>query len=269
MIASTASKLNARVTGRSGDVLVLSHGMGSDQSVWRHVLPQLAPYFTVVTYDLACAGTVAPDVFDMRHYESLDGYADDLLTLLDELGIANCHFIGHSVSGMIGLLASARLPDRFRQIITIGASPRYLDDGSYQGGFTRAAVAEIFDAIGHHFRDWARSFAPFAVGRDPDDPACQAFADSLMAMRPDIALLLARTIFLGDWRDRLTDCGVPVVLVQARFDPAVPVAVAHYLHDHLRHSALEIIETAGHLPHLSAPEVLTEVLTRHLPLAKA
>lgn len=266
-MASVAKDLNAQFHGSGDTIVVLSHGMGSNQNVWRFVMPMLVQHFTIVTYDLACAGTVAPKVFDLRHHGALEGYAEDLLALMNELQISKCHFVGHSVSGMIGILASERSPERFHQLITIGASPRYLDDGLYRGGFTRANVADIFDAIGHNFHDWAKTFGPFAVGRDPDHPASQAFTDSLMTMRPDIALATARTIFLGDWRDRLAACDVPVILVQPQDDPAVPIAVADYLHGRLQHSRLEIIETNGHLPQLSVPDMLGDVLLRNLPIA--
>lgn len=117
--------LNVRVVGSGERVVVLSHGFGTDQSAWSRVLPYLTRDHRVVLYDLVCAGSVNPDHFDFRRYNNLDAYVDDLLAILDALRIPRCAFVGHSVSAMIGILASIRRPDLFAKLVLIGASPRY------------------------------------------------------------------------------------------------------------------------------------------------
>jgi pimeloyl-ACP methyl ester carboxylesterase len=104
-------------------VVVLSHGFGTDQSAWSRVLPYLTRDHRVVLYDLVCAGSVNPEHFDFRRYGTLDSYVDDLLAILDALRIPRCAFVGHSVSAMIGILASIRRPEAFAKLVLIGASP--------------------------------------------------------------------------------------------------------------------------------------------------
>ena len=116
--------LNVRVVGSGERVVVLSHGFGTDQSAWSRVLPYLTRDHRVVLYDLVCAGSVNPEHFDFRRYDTLDSYVDDLLAILDALRIPRCAFVGHSVSAMIGILASIRRPELFAKLILIGASPR-------------------------------------------------------------------------------------------------------------------------------------------------
>jgi pimeloyl-ACP methyl ester carboxylesterase len=117
--------LNVRVVGTGDRVVVLSHGFGTDQSAWSRVLPYLTRDHRVVLYDLVCAGSVNPEHFDFRRYDTLDSYVDDLLAILDALRIPRCAFVGHSVSAMIGILASIRRPELFAKLVLIGASPRY------------------------------------------------------------------------------------------------------------------------------------------------
>jgi pimeloyl-ACP methyl ester carboxylesterase len=71
------------------------------------------------------AGTTDPEYFSFQRYSTLHGYADDLLSILDELEIKSCIFVGHSVAGMVGCLASIERPFLFSKIIMISASPRY------------------------------------------------------------------------------------------------------------------------------------------------
>lgn len=256
--------LNARIVGRGEQAVVLSHGFGSDQSAWDALVPALAERRRVVLYDLACAGTVDPERFDLRRYGELDGYAQDLIALLHGLAVPRCHFVGHSMSGMIGILAAARRPDLFAGLVTLGASARYLDDGDYRGGFGREELGAILDALAADFREWSRSFGPFMLGRAADDPAARTFVGSLRRMRPDVALSTARMALCGDLRGRLKACAVPTVVLQSRSDPAVPPEAARYLADNLPDARLELLDADGHLPHLTAPDVVLDALLRHL-----
>lgn len=116
--------LNVRVVGTGNRFLVLAHGIGTDQSAWNRILPFFLRDYRVVLYDLVCAGSVNPDFFDFHRYTTLDPYVDDLLNILDALGIDRCAYVGHSVSAIIGILASIRRPELFSKLILIGASPR-------------------------------------------------------------------------------------------------------------------------------------------------
>lgn len=116
--------LNVRVEGSGQKVLVLGHGFGTDQSVWQRILSSFTPYYRVILYDLVCAGSVNPDYFDFRRYTTLDAYVDDLLTILDTLGVDRCAYVGHSFSAMVGILASIRRPELFTKLVLVGASPR-------------------------------------------------------------------------------------------------------------------------------------------------
>lgn len=116
--------LNVRVVGNGERVLVFAHGLGTDQSAWQRILPYFMPHYRIVLYDLVCAGSVNPDYFDFRRYTTLDAFVDDLLNILDALAVDRCAYVGHSVSAMIGILASIRRPELFAKLILIGASPR-------------------------------------------------------------------------------------------------------------------------------------------------
>ena len=116
---------NVRVLGSGAPTVVLAHGFGTDQSVWKHLVPHLVSTHRVVLYDNMGAGTTNPDYFDFTRYATIEGYAYDLLAILEALRISSCIFVGHSFSAIIGLIASISRPDLFAKIVTISASPRF------------------------------------------------------------------------------------------------------------------------------------------------
>jgi sigma-B regulation protein RsbQ len=65
--------------------------------------------------------------YDKSKYSTLNGYADDLVEIGLDLGLKDAVFVGHSVSAMIGLLASFKAPDMFKKMMLVGPSPRYID----------------------------------------------------------------------------------------------------------------------------------------------
>lgn len=258
-----ARRHRVRWTGAGTDVVVLSHGLGTDQSSWHRIVPALAQRFRVVSFDLPGVGPLLPADFDSQRYRYLSAYADDLLDLLDELGIARCRYVGHSVSGMIGALASVTDPGRFERLVMLNASPRYLDDAHYRGGFRQQDLDAIFDAMRTQYTTWVAGFAPAAVGVRLPGPI-QEFAAGFLAMRPDVTVAIARVIFESDLRAVLGQIRVPTVLVHTRGDIAVPVDVAHYMARQIADATLVWIDAQGHLPQLSAPGQLLQALEAHL-----
>ncbi|KAK8297989.1 hypothetical protein V6Z11_D05G223100 [Gossypium hirsutum] len=207
-------------------ILVLAHGFGTDQSAWQHIVPLFTPCYRIILFHLVCAESVNPDYFYFRRYTTLDAYVDDLLNILDALGVDRCAYVGHSFSTMVlvSIFASIRHPELFTKLILIGASPRFyfskfLNDKDYHGGFKQGEIEKMFSAIEANYEAW-----------------------TLFNMRPDISLFISRTVFKNDLRGVLG-------MVQ---DPLG------------RRTTIEILKTKGHLPHLSAPMLLAQILSRAL-----
>lgn len=117
---------NVKVLGSGSRVVVLAHGFGTDQSCFQHIVPSLLQKnLRVVLYDIMGAGSTNTDGFNFKRYSSLHSHADDLLAILDELEIQSCVYVGHSMSGMVGCLASIDRPEAFQKLVLLAASPRY------------------------------------------------------------------------------------------------------------------------------------------------
>ncbi|KAI9113580.1 hypothetical protein K1719_015507 [Acacia pycnantha] len=256
---------NVRVIGRGSQTVVLAHGFGTDQSVWKHLVPHLVEHYRVVLYDNIGAGTTNPEYYDFERYSSVEGHANDLIAIFQELQLHDCIFVGHSLSSMVGLLTSISHPHLFSKLILISASPRFLNDGGYYGGFQQEDLNQLFEGMRSNYKAWCAGFAPMVVGGDLDSVAVQEFCRTLFNMRPDIALSIAQTIFQFDMRHILGLVTVPCHIIQSSKDLAVPLVVSEYLQQHIgAKSIVDITPTEGHLPQLSSPDIIVPVLLRHI-----
>lgn len=124
---------NVTLVGYGEKLVVLGNGFGTDQSVWKYVVPHFVDDFKLILFDSMGDGTTDPEYFDCsaQRYSSLYGYADDLLAILDELEVDSCIYIGHSVAGMVGCLASVERPELFSKIVMISSSPRWFTFSSF------------------------------------------------------------------------------------------------------------------------------------------
>ncbi|XP_072967346.1 strigolactone esterase D14 isoform X1 [Typha angustifolia] len=257
---------NTRMIGSGEKTLVLSHGYGGSQAVWEKVIPFLSERYQLLLFDWDFSGSGSGLVLYPSNY-SLAAFADDLVSLVDEMGLKATIFVGHSMAGMIGCIASIKRPDLFRHLVLIGASPRlfwYLNTEDYEGGFEREEVDNLFSYIQSDFHAWGKSFVALAVGvNDPN--SVEILGKSFHNMRPEVALMVARSIFLSDNRDILDKVEVSCTIIQVANDFAVPLSVGHYMQSKMKANAsLEIIESDGHLPQLTAHHMLLAILDKVL-----
>ncbi|KAL3745029.1 hypothetical protein ACJRO7_014182 [Eucalyptus globulus] len=254
--------LNAKLTGSGTETVVLAHGFGADQTMWDKILPVLSQHFRVLVFDWGFSGAVKEQegLFDPVKHSSYEGFACDLISLLDELDLKSTVFVGHSMSGMIGCIASVKRPDLFERLILLGASPRYLNTDGYEGGFGTAQIDQILLSIESDYNEWAPNFASLVV-HPHDALSVEMFTGCLRRMRPKVALSLARTVFLSDHREVLGSVTTPCTIIQTTNDVIVPNSVAHYMRDKIQgKSTVEMIEADGHFPQLTAHLQLLDVL---------
>ena len=244
--------------------IVLAHGYGCDQSMWHEVAHAL-PETRRILFDWPGAGHSDPAAYDAHRHATLDGYADDLLALLDELDLTDAVVVGHSVAASIGALAARRQPQRFGMLAMLAPSPCFFNDPpDYHGGFELAQLEGLVHGLAEGQAAWSRAIAPVVMG-NPDRPALtDRLADSFCAMDPTIALRWARATFLSDIRQEMTEVTVPCLVMQSRDDKLAPEAVGHWLAANLPTSRLEMLQAIGHCPHLSAPAEVATVLQSQL-----
>ena len=260
---------NVKVFGSGTQPMLFAHGFGCDQNMWRFVTPAFQDQYRLVLFDYAGCGKSDPRAYDPVRYATLDGYVQDVLDVCAGLNLKDVIFVGHSVSSVIGLLASIREPGRFARLVLVGPSPRYIDDPpDYTGGFQRADIAGLLDMMDKNYVGWANFLAP-VVMKNPDQPALsRELEQSLCSIDPRIARRFAEATFYADNRADLPKVTVPSVILQCSDDAIAPLAVGEYLRGNLPMSTLRILSATGHCPHMSHPEETIQVIQESLAGAR-
>jgi sigma-B regulation protein RsbQ len=245
---------NVHIAGSGERAIVFAHGFGCDQNMWRFVAPAFEAEFCTVLFDLVGAGGSDLSAYDPAKYASLSGYADDLVEIGRDLELRDAVFVGHSVSAMIGVLASLKAPELFESLVLVGPSPRYIDDGDYVGGFSAAQIDELLESLADNYMGWSAAMAPVIMG-NADRPALgEELTNSFCRTDPEIAKAFARTTFTADNRKDLSRVMARTLILQCSDDLIAPVQVGGYVHRHISGSQLVQLKATGHCPNLSAPD---------------
>ncbi|MFC5203618.1 alpha/beta fold hydrolase [Streptomyces sp. NPDC048448] len=251
------SRNHVTVTGRpDAPVVMLAHGFGCDQNMWRLVVPLLAPDFTVVLFDHVGAGRSDLSSWSEQRYSTMSGYAEDVLDICRELALGPVTFVGHSVSAMMGVLAAAREPDVFAGLVLLAPSPCFIDDpaSGYTGGFSAQDIEELLESLDANYLGWSGAMAPVIAG-NPDRPELgEELTNSFCRTDPDIARVFARVTFLSDNREDLAGVRVPTLVAQCSSDAIAPPEVGAFVRSRIAGSRLITLNATGHCPQLAAPE---------------
>ena len=157
---SVRKRNNVKKLGSGSTTIMFAHGFGCDQNMWRFVAPEFTKDYQVVLFDLVGSGRSDWSSFSFEKYSSLDGYADDVVEIANELELKDAIFVGHSVSAMIGVLAANRAPGVFKKLVLVGPSPKYINEANYMGGFTRSQIDELLETLDSNYLGWSRAMAP-------------------------------------------------------------------------------------------------------------
>jgi sigma-B regulation protein RsbQ len=256
---------NVRVFGAGPRPIIFAHGFGCDQTIWRLVTPAVAGDHRVVLFDYVGAGGSQRDAYSAERYGSLDGYAQDVLDICAALDLADITFVGHSISGMVGVLAALRAPERFARLIMIGASPRYLNDPpDYVGGFEQAEIEGLLELMERNYDDWAGFMAPLAMRNDDRPELAGELMDRLQSADASIMREFAALTFFSDNRELLPRLAAPALILQTTDDIIVPPEVAAYMYRRLPRGTLMMMQASGHYPQLSAPEETSRLIREYL-----
>ena len=122
---------NVTIKGKGTQVMLFAHGFGCDQNMWRFVTPAFEEDYRVVLFDHVGAGNSDLSAYSSDKYSQLEGYAADIVNICQEMELKDVIFVGHSVSSLMGMIASLQSPDLFTSLIMVSPSPSYINDGDY------------------------------------------------------------------------------------------------------------------------------------------
>ncbi|MHA4847684.1 alpha/beta fold hydrolase [Flavitalea antarctica] len=266
MAKDVLSRNNVKISGKGMQPIMFAHGFGCDQNMWRFITPDFEENYRIILFDYVGSGKSDVSSYNQERYSSLQGYAQDILDIIENLGLKNVILVGHSVSSMIGLLAAIEKPELFSNLIMVGPSPCYINKDGYIGGFDHKDIEGLLETMEKNYIGWANFLAP-QIMKNGDRPELgQELTESFCSTDPMIASEFARATFFSDNRDDLSKLKVPSLLLQCSDDLIAPREVGEYLHKNLPNSILRIMKATGHCPHMSEPGETVALIKDYLLL---
>jgi sigma-B regulation protein RsbQ len=251
--SSVLTRNNVHVSGTGTLPMLFAHGFGCDQNMWRFITPAFEKDYRIVLFDYVGCGKSDWSAYSQERYGTLEGYLRDLLDVIEALDLHDIVFVGHSVSAVVGLLASIRQPERFARLILLGPSACYVNDGDYVGGFERKDIEGLLDLMDKNYIGWANFLAPVVMKNPEHEELTAELRESFCSTDPRITRNFASATFLSDNRADMPKVTVPSLVLQTREDAIAPIEVGRYVHRSLSGSTFNLMNATGHCPHMSHP----------------
>ncbi|HST68806.1 MAG TPA: alpha/beta hydrolase [Solirubrobacterales bacterium] len=254
--------------GSGDDVVLCLHGWPQHWYEWRHLMPALADRHRVLALDLRGYGwSDAPP----SGYEK-ENLADDVLAVLDELGIERVKLVGHDWGGWIGFLLALREPQRFERYLALNILTPWTS--------TRAMAPHIWrffyqwmissPGLGYRLHTSGKFIPKVLVGGSVrkevwDDASIHAFSDTFtQPARARAAVQTYRTFTLYEapeiarGRYARTRLEVPTKLFFGKGDRALPYTLLQGYEQHADAMDVDLIDNCGHFIADEMPDLVAE-----------
>ncbi|HZZ91508.1 MAG TPA: 3-oxoadipate enol-lactonase [Usitatibacter sp.] len=256
----SAVKLFRRDRGGAGIPVVLVHAIGCDHRMWESLEGALTQRHRVVSVDVRGHGRspVPP-----RPY-TLDGLADDIVAVLDGVGVERAHYVGLSMGGMIGQALALRHPARLARLVIANSTSSYGPEGP---------------------RNWqarAKMVEEGGLEAIREMVAARYFSDAFRASQPDVVdTVMSRFVrtpregYLGccdaigqlDFTASLARIAAPTLVIAGELDAGTPPAMSEAIARAIPGAELTVIPGAAHLAAVEAPQAFDAAVMRFLAAA--
>jgi len=251
-IAINGRLLAVDVTG-DGDALLLVHGLGGTSNFWAPVTAAFSPHMRVIAPDLPGAGRSASATGI-----SFDTLANDLLALLDALGIEQAHVAGHSMGSIVCQHLVAKAPDRVRDLVLLGPLAE-LPETARAALEARAATAQqqgmepIAEAVCERgLSAETKSTRPVAAG----------FVREMMLRQPAEGYASHCLALAAGRRADPAAIRCQALLVSGTDDTTAPPASVEALAASLPSARVELLPGCGHWTAVEKPAEVVAAMTR-------
>ncbi|OBZ94503.1 hypothetical protein ADU59_14980 [Pararhizobium polonicum] len=243
----------------SGPPLLLVTGLAGVASYWDPNMAELSEHFTVIRYDHRGTGQ---SVRSEQDY-TIELLTDDLVGLMDELGIERASFLGHSTGGAIGQVLAARHPGRVDRMVlygswsTLGAQMRLCME-------LRLDLLRAYGVEGYHKASPIFLYPPrFVCDHWP------ALADGFLAAVANsttISILAARAeaVIKHDGSPYLADISSPTLVLVAKDDILTPVNASEELARRIPGATLQVLSYGAHAVSACEPQAFNRAVLSFL-----
>jgi aminoacrylate hydrolase len=240
--------------------LILSSGLGGSAHYWAPNIAAFAEHFHVIAYDHRGTGRsdrALPEVV------TVDDFADDILALMDALGIECAHLIGHAAGGVAGLALAGKAPDRLDTLVVVNgwakADPHFLRCFEARLNLLRHVGVEAFLRAQPIFLYPANWISEHCAALDAELAHQLTDFPGVATMEKRIAALAA-----FDISDRLGALTTPTLALAAADDMLIPACCSHALAQQIKSCDMAVMDSGGHACNITDPATFNRLVLEFL-----
>ncbi len=250
------------IFGGQGDSIVLLHGLGSDSSTWRKILPELATQYTVYALDMfGCGRSDKPNIA-----YTIEAMAHYVRFFMDAVGIPRAHLIGHSLGGGVAMQTLYFSAERVQRVVLVdsgglGRDVHWLLRASTLPGAhqviglmsdPRSGIVTVARKLEQRQRRSENaeyeSMIPLVLQRLREQDIRRSYLRMVRAVGSFAGQTVSALPFLSE------RSATPFLLIWGEKDEVIPVAHAYIAATRLPRSQVAVIPNSYHQPHVESPE---------------
>lgn len=273
-LRAAGAELHVKTYGEPGaeTVYLLLHGFGASLYTWHEVVEPLSRRGFVITLDRPAFGLSERPLRDdwEENPYTAEAQIEQVLALLDALGIPEAVLVGHSSGGLLALQTALAAPERVTGLVLVGAtafqnggSPTLLRPLLYSPQMNRLGpllMRQFGGESGDGFLE-----AAWANANAIDEATRAAYRQAQRIEDWDKALWeLSKASRAPDLSRQLPGLEHPSFVLTGRADPVVPPALSERLAEALPEAEFAALEDCGHIPQEECPEPFLTSLTAWL-----
>ncbi len=257
-IKANGIRINCELSGKKGaPAVVLSHSLSSSLLMWNPQIDALTPYFQVLRYDTRGHGaTEAPS-----GAYTLELLAEDVIGLLDAMGMDRAHFVGLSMGGMIGQCLALNHPQRLNSLALCDTASIIPAEAQsvWQARLDKVGKKGMEALLEETLERW---FTPAFLKQNP--PMVKLIREQILATPVAGYIGCAEAIRRLNYLDRISGIKTPTLIIVGEDDPGTPVSAAEAMHEQIMGSKLVVLPSARHLSNVEQTDLFNAALSGFL-----
>jgi 3-oxoadipate enol-lactonase len=257
-IKANGIRINCELSGKKGaPPVVLSHSLSSSLLMWNPQIDALSPYFQVLRYDTRGHGaTDAPS----GSY-TLELLAEDVIGLLDALGMDRAHFVGLSMGGMIGQCLALNHPQRLKSLALCDTASMVPAEAQpvWQARLDKVGKKGMEALLEETLERW---FTPAFLKQS--SPMVKLIREQILATPVAGYIGCVEAIRRLNYLDRISGIKTPTLIMVGEDDPGTPVSAAEAMRERIMGSKLVVLPSARHLSNVEQTDLFNAALSGFL-----
>ena len=235
-------------------VLVFSHSVGADLSMWEPQVAALSDSFRILRYDHRGHGhsSATPGPY------TIEILARDVVALLDSLKISRVHFCGLSLGGMVGMWLGANAPDRVQKLVLANTSAQLGPPENWNNRIAAVRESGMGSIANVVLERWFT-----AAFRNAAPESVSTIRQTLLSNSPDGYCACCAAIRDMDHRKALPTIHAPTLVINGAHDPATPPAMGQQIAAAIPGARVKEL-SAAHLSNIEAAGAFNTALREFL-----